>query len=189
MSRYFEDIAYEKQDYVQKALPKGDYEGCCFKGCGFAASDLSSVNFIDCCFEDCDLSGVQIGQASFRDTVFKNCKLVGVHFEEANTFLFSPRFEKTTLTLSSFYGVKMKYVCFDECLLQEVDFVDADCSGVVFGNCDLSGARFENTNLEKADLSSAYNYRINPETNKLKKAVFSLPHIAGLLDKYGIIIR
>lgn len=189
MSRYFEDIVYEKQDYIQKALAKGDYEGCRFKGCVFSSSDLSAINFIDCCFEDCDLSGVQVGQASFRDTLFKNCKLVGVHFEDAHTFLFSPRFENTTLTLSSFYGVKMKHVSFYDCILQEVDFVDADCSAVVFSNCDLSGARFENTHLEKADLRTAFHYTINPEKNKIKKAIFSLPHVIGLLHQYDIVIK
>jgi len=189
MSQYFEDRVYEKQDYTQKPLPKGDYEGCRFKGCGFSNADLSAINFIDCCFEDCDLSGAGIGQASFQDTVFNNCKLVGVHFEDAHTFLFSPRFEHTVLTLSSFYGVKMKHAAFYHCILHEVDFVDADCSTVVFDNCDFAGARFENTNLEKADLRTAVHYSINPEKNKIKKAIFSLPHIAGLLHQYQIVIN
>jgi hypothetical protein len=44
-------------------------------------------------------------------------------------------------------------------------------------------------NLEKADFSTAKNYTIDAENNKLKKAIFSLPEVIGLLSKYDIIIN
>jgi hypothetical protein len=50
------------------------------------------------------------------------------------------------------------------------------------------GARFEESNLERADFRTASHYSIDPEMNKLKGAKFSLLGIPGLLDKYGIII-
>ena len=71
----------------------------------------------------------------------------------------------------------------------EVDFSETDLVGSVFKNCDLSGTIFENTHLEKADLRTAYNYHIDPESNKLKKAKFSLQGLPGLLDKYGLEIE
>jgi fluoroquinolone resistance protein len=60
---------------------------------------------------------------------------------------------------------------------------------LVFDNCDLSKASFDNTILEKADFRTAFNYSINPESNKIKKAKFSVSGIAGLLDKYDIHIE
>ena len=68
----------------------------------------------------------------------------------------------------------------------EVDFTEADLTGALFDNCDLSQARFERTNLEKADLRSSRNFSIDPEINKIKKAKFSIHGITGLLDKYEI---
>jgi len=35
-------------------------------------------------------------------------------------------------------------------------------------------------------LRTAFNYSLNPELNKIKKAKFSLPAVVGLLDKYDI---
>ena len=70
--------------------------------------------------------------------------------------------------------------------MQEVDFTEADLTEVVFDYCDLSGAIFDNTLLEKADFRTAYHYTINPEINKIKKAKFSIAGIAGLLRKYDI---
>lgn len=73
--------------------------------------------------------------------------------------------------------------------MHEVDFVESDLSNAVFDNCDLRGAIFDKSILEKADFRTAYNYSINPENNRLKKARFSISGVAGLLDKYGIEIQ
>ena len=70
-----------------------------------------------------------------------------------------------------------------------MDFSATDLSASNFANCDLSGAIFDNSILEKTDFRTAYNYSINPEINKIKKAKFSVSGIAGLLDKYDIVIE
>jgi fluoroquinolone resistance protein len=48
---------------------------------------------------------------------------------------------------------------------------------------------FDRTNLEKADFRTSFNYSISPESNRIKKARFSLSGIAGLLDGYDIEIE
>ena len=73
--------------------------------------------------------------------------------------------------------------------MQEVDFTGADLTAALLHNCDLAGAIFSNTKLQKADFRTAFNYSVNPETNDIKKAKFSLNGIAGLLDKYDIVVE
>lgn len=73
--------------------------------------------------------------------------------------------------------------------MQEVDFTEADLSISTFDHCDLSNAKFEKTNLEKADFTTAYNYTIDPEINRIKKARFAIPEVIGLLSKYDIVIN
>jgi uncharacterized protein YjbI with pentapeptide repeats len=73
--------------------------------------------------------------------------------------------------------------------MKEVDFEDADLCQSVFNNCDLLNASFVKTNLEKADLRTAYNYTLDPEANKIKKARFSSQGVVGLLAKYDIEIE
>ena len=62
-------------------------------------------------------------------------------------------------------------------------------SSGVFDNCDLSMAVFENTNLEKADFTTSYNYDIDPEKNRMKKAKFLQNGLHGLLLKYDLVVR
>jgi len=43
--------------------------------------------------------------------------------------------------------------------------------------------------LEKVNFLTSYNYSIDPENNRLKKAKFSMNGLAGLLGKYDIEIE
>jgi fluoroquinolone resistance protein len=82
--------------------------------------------------------------------------------------------------------MNLKKIQFKNSTLHEVDFTETDLSSAVFHNCDLARATFENAILEKADLRTSFNYSIDPELNRIKKAKFSIPAVIGLLDKYDI---
>lgn len=184
---YFEDKIFERQDYSKVPPLMADYEGCSFIGCNFSNSELNRIHFIDCSFKDCNLSMAKLRNTVLRDVKFVDCKLLGLHFFECGN-LFSAGFAGCMLNLSSFYQMNLKKLVITNCLLHEVDFTKADLGNSTFNNCDLSAAIFENTNLEQADFRSAYNYSINPQLNRIKKAKFTLPAAMGLLDNYDIVI-
>jgi fluoroquinolone resistance protein len=177
---------FNKINYTQHPLAKGEYENCTFKNCDFSNSDLTNIKFIDCLFEGCNLSLAKLTMTAFQDIKFRNCKMLGLHFENCNEFGLSVGFEDCNLNHCSFYQRKLKKTFFKNVTLQEADFAECDLSSSVFDNCDLSKATFDFTNLEKADLRSSFNYSIDPEKNRIKKAKFSLTGLAGLLDKYDI---
>lgn len=185
-TNYIESKIFSKTNFTAEPLPKGEFENCTFSDCDLSSYDLSGCRFIGCSFTGCNVSLAKISNTAFQEVKFTTCKLVGVHFENSNTFLFSINFDHCTLNLSSFYKLNLKRSSFKDCALQEVDFSEADLSGRSFDHCDLAGAIFENSNLEKTDFRAAYNYLIDPELNRLKKARFSLQGVAGLLGKYGI---
>ena len=70
-----------------------------------------------------------------------------------------------------------------------MDFTEADLNNSVFDKCDLLNSKFDVTVLEGTDFRTAFNYSIDPEKNKIKKAKFSASGISGLLDKYDIEIE
>jgi uncharacterized protein YjbI with pentapeptide repeats len=83
----------------------------------------------------------------------------------------------------------MKKTVFDNCLFKEADFTETDLAEAIFSFCDLENAKFENSVLEKADLRTSFNYSIDPEINKMKKAKFSYPEVIQLLAKYQLEIE
>ncbi|HKG68622.1 MAG TPA: pentapeptide repeat-containing protein [Segetibacter sp.] len=109
-----------------------------------------------------------------------------MHFYNCNKFGLSFSFENCSLNHSSFYRTKIKKTIFKNSQLQETDFTECDLTSSAFQNCDMTRAIFENTIIEKVDFRTSYNYSIDPEINRIKKAKFSLTEVGGLLDKYDI---
>jgi uncharacterized protein YjbI with pentapeptide repeats len=169
-------------------LQKGEYEKCLFKNLDLSNKKLFEMRFFDCEFINCNVSMANTAQTVFSACQFTACKMLGLHFDHCSAFGLSFSFTECNLSHSVFYKLKIPKTQFNKCVLHECDFTETDLSAALFKECDLLHTKFERTLLEKADLSTAINYSIDPELNKLKKAKFSMPEVLHLLDKYGIII-
>jgi uncharacterized protein YjbI with pentapeptide repeats len=180
---------FEKITYIGKKINNREFEDCVFKNCDFSNSDFSNNSFMDCEFIECNLSMTQLGGSSLKTVHFKNCKLMGIQFQSCLDFLFSVQFQDCILDYSSFANKKMPKTKFNSCSLKEVTFIGTNLTQSVFGNCNLDNAIFNDTLLAGVDFTTAYNYKIDPEFNPMKKAKFSNQGIAGLLDKYDIKIE
>ncbi|HSC53017.1 MAG TPA: pentapeptide repeat-containing protein [Phnomibacter sp.] len=187
-SAYFVDRDFTSIHFLEAPLQAGEYEQCNFESCNMANAPLGNFQFIDCVFTNCDLSLANLSQTALRNVQFRHCKLVGVHFETCNPFLFEVHIEHSNLQLASFEGMKMKQAGFKNCQLLETDFTKADCTKAVFADCDFAGAIFDATILEQADFRTSYNYTIDPDSNRIRKAKFSMEGLEGLLQKYQIVI-
>lgn len=185
----FMDETYTGEDFSSTRLKTGEYDNCVFIDCNFSNTHLSNCTFLECSFTDCNLTNVKFGGTTFNDVTFENCKLLGADFSVCNNFMLQLRFRESVLDLAIFAGLNLANTHFNACPLKEADFTETILTGARFNSCDLSRATFENADLEKVDFSTAYNFTIDPEQNKMKGAKFSKETIAGLLGKYNINIR
>lgn len=186
---YTESETFSKQEYSTKPLPAGEYEDCTFQGCNFSGSLIKNIKFNDCQFTDCNLSQARLSGVALRTVHFKNCQLMNLSFEYADDFGLALTFDHCLLDSASFFKKKLKGVRFTNCRLKLVDFIETDLTSAIFDNCDLDAARFDRTILEKASLSSSYNYIIDPAINRIKKARFSLQGLPGLLVQHDIVVE
>ncbi len=186
---YTADEIFDKKNFTETALPEGEYERCTFNNCNFSNTSLRGIRFFDCTFNGCNLSLAKPDGTSLQNAIFISCKMLGIHFELCNPFLLSFQFDQCQLNDSSFYGLKIKKTSFKNTQLNDADFTGCDLTGALFENCDLGRANFDNTIVEKADFRTSFNYSIDPERNRIKKARFSIMGVAGLLDRYDIEIE
>jgi len=187
MSRTFiEDQEFDKHDFVNNPLQKGEYENCRFLNCDFSTTDLSGQVFVECEFNSCNLSMTPVSDAAFREVRFSDCKMLGFRLDTCNPFMLKVRFENCQLNHSSCYRLKLKRTTFINCQLIEADFVEGDLNLAVFDRCDLTGAVFENSILEGADFRTSHGYTLDPEINHIHGAKFSRDGLEGLLHKYNI---
>lgn len=165
---------------------RATFENCRFINCDFSYADLSKQVFTGCQFEGCNMSLVRLSETGLQDIHFKDCKLSGADFSKSQGFLFAVNFESCILDNAIFYKKKNKGAKFTDCSMLETDFTEADLTGAIFNNCNLNRAFFDRTVLKTADLSTSYNFIIDPNNTDIKKAKFSVQGLPGLLVKYGI---
>lgn len=183
-SAYYEDQTFTK--LTARELSPGNYENCRFISCDLVNAHLYGFTFVDCLFDTCNLLLADVSGTGLQNIRFKHCKLSGVNFGKADDFLFEVHFEDCILDNAVFYKKKNKKAVFTDCSMIETDFTEADLSDCKFNNCNLKNAFFSRTVLKNADLSSSYNFIIDPDDNVVKKAKFSLHGLPGLLAKYDI---
>jgi len=188
MAEYFHEQHYTGIAYAHEDLNLKEFEGCLFERCDFSGCNFIGVTFIDCRFKDCTFSGSKINHVAFRTVHFENCLIQDVNFAMADKLIFEIHFYHCVLDFSKFYALKLRRVAFVDCSMIAVDFMKSDLTEAIFDRCDLYKAVFSNTILEKADFRTSANFSIDPEKNKIKRAIFSSENVKGLLDKYGILL-
>lgn len=181
-----EGLTFKSENFSQKSLEGQVFNACTFNGCNFTESILRNVEFCDCEFVNCNLSLAKMDGSRFQDVKFKECKIVGVDFYKCNSAFFSPNFKDCMLQYCNFSDLVLKYISFKGCTLKECHFNGTNLSGAAFIDTEFNGTLFHKCDLSKADLTSARGYDIDPRTNKVTKAKFSLPEAARLLQFFDI---
>ena len=125
----------------------------------------------------------------FQDILFEESKIVGAEFHKCDKTFFSIRLEKSIVMVCNFSELKMKRTSFCGSKVKECYFNDTQLSESDFTKTDLEGTLFHHCDLSKADFRGAVNYSINPQSNVMKKAIFSAPEALALLTFFYIKIE
>lgn len=188
-ANYIIDGSYANTTFTGKDIIYKDFEKCSFVNCNFTDADFQGVAFTDCTFLNCNFADAKINYVAFRDAIFNICNFTNVNFAMVDSLLFSVEFKDCILDYAKFYKLKIKGTTFSNCSLVANDFMETDLTEVIFDNCNLHQSVFIDSVANKADFSTSYNFIIDPEKNKLKKARFSMEGLKGLLEKYDIIVE
>ena len=186
---YFpEENVAERWD-ARHLLGHTEFDEFRFVSCDFGGADLRRLRFTDCLFEHCNLSAAKLAGTALQNVAFADCKLLGLQFTACRDLLFGVHFDQCQLRYASFAGRVMPHTRFVGCQLDEADFADADLSGAVFQDCTLAGAVFQKTRLAAADFTTATGFIIDPESNPMAGARFTLDGLLGVVAKYGLVVE
>ena len=167
-------------------LHHSSYANCKFLNCQFSGVDFTASDFTDCVFDHCEINLPILNNVGLKSASFKNCKLIGVDFSRCNASFLNLSFEDCLIDTCNFSGLKLKATPFPRCIIRETRFVESFLEEACFDGSDMEDTVFHQCNLQKASFVNARNYWIDPTTNKLKGATFSLPEAISLLAGLGI---
>jgi uncharacterized protein YjbI with pentapeptide repeats len=185
----FESLSIEDVDCAGADLSDKTFYDCDFRRISGAEVDLARCTFDDCRFERCDLTMANLMNAKVRSATFLDCKLMGIDWSNVTGVIFGVGFEGCVLSYGSFVGLKMANTKFVRCKAHETTFADLDLTGADFSDTELNGAKFLDTDLTSADLSTAIEYGINPNENRLNKTKFSPEAAIQLAETLGVIVE
>ena len=188
-ANFFVEEKFNGITYDDRQLEYKEFEECIFTDCDFRTCSFQSVAFIDCTFFNCNFQDARINYVSLRGVWFNGCNFTSVNFAMTDQVIYEFHFKDCLLDYAKFYALKLKKMQFINCSMLSVDFMSSDLTEALFDNCNLRRAVFSETNLTKADLSTSYDYALDLDKNKVKKAVFSTDGLKGLLEKYQLVIK
>jgi fluoroquinolone resistance protein len=184
---------FQNKSFSAEDISHNEFANCTFNNCDLSNrsfnSGIFSGIFIDCVFDSSNLAMAKLLACQLNNVTFKTSKLLGVNFADCEDSLFTVAFQGCILDYCSFVKKKMIKTSFSDCSMKNTDFTECDLTEALFSNSNLMHAVFYKTLLKKADFTSAANFIIDPETNSIKKAKFTLNGLAGLLNKYDIVIE
>lgn len=183
------NTTFKDHIFSENEIKFKEYEECTFSHCDFTNCNFSGVAFTDSNFDNCNFKEAEINYVGLRNVQFNNCDFTNVNFAMTDQLLFEFHFKDCLLDYSKFYALKLKQMTFTNCSMIAADFMGTDLTAVLFDNCNLHQAVFTDAKAEKADFVTSYNFTIDPEKTRLKKAQFSKDGLKGLLSKYEIIVR
>jgi uncharacterized protein YjbI with pentapeptide repeats len=188
-SDYIQEVNINDKIFTEEDIKYKEFENCTFTNCDFRTCTFQGVYFIDCVFVECNFNDTKVNYVSLRGVEFKKCDFTNVNFAMTDQLIYDFNFTNCLLDYAKFYKLKMKKMRFTGCSLVAADFMETDLTEAIFDNCDLRRTVFIKTIANKTDFSTSYNYTIDPEQNKLKKAQFSADGLKGLLEKYDLVIK
>lgn len=179
----------ENQKFENKKITKLEgiqFNDCTFINCMFDHCDCMNTQFLECVFEKSKLVQVGFVHSQMRNCNFKQCECIGISFgnvvPNGSVDTIFQECSKSYFKYCIFQGMKLtKFQAitntFEQCSFHYCDMKSANFSG-----CQLMNSDFQQSNLQKANFKDSYGYIIDPKTNQLKGAMFSIPEVLHLLD-------
>lgn len=180
-----ENKTYKDLDFRVIELDE-EYYRCTFEHCDFTEILFQKINFEECKFVACNFSLCKSNGTSWNKVSFEQCKLTGANFSHANKFTFNAKFAECLMQFASFQGLNLQGFQFAKCQLAEADFTTCNLKKAQFIDCNLDRSIISHCNLEETDFSTAFNFIINPNDNRMKKAKFSLQNLPGLVAVFDV---
>ena len=188
----YEQTEFDGLDIRHRQICSARFESCKFIACDFSEAEFIDCRFSECVFRGSNLNIVKLDGTRFIDTEFRECKITGVNWTSLDwnsVALSAPfYFDDCDLSYCVFSGLKLPELQMTRCKAHDVDFSECDLRDSDFFATDLTNARFNGTCLDRSNFRDAVNYAIDPLTNSVEGASFSVPEVLSLLNTFKISI-
>ncbi len=145
----YSDAVFAQSELVGQAAQGVTFDTVHFKHVRLGGTVLGAPHLRDVRFDTCDLAEAVWDKAQMARIAVVDSRLVGFKASEAR--IQDAFFKDCNGTLALFWSSTFKAARFQNCVLREASFYEADVSGAVFDRCDLRGADLRGAKVTGAD--------------------------------------
>ena len=194
----FPEPEYSEERFTDLKCAEAEIRGKDFYDCTFVNCDFREATFYDCKFDECTFEQCELSLLTVTNSVFVNVPIPDVSGHRhrldrgrlvQNQHRGAAQFLQERHQPLVFYGHDAQKSSFQKCVAENVDFAEADLSESDCTHTNFLSARFNETNLTKANFEDAINYAIDVNQNMLKKTRFAMPEAVRLLDGLDIVLK
>jgi uncharacterized protein YjbI with pentapeptide repeats len=138
-------LAFEKLDLSGRSVEGIEIGRCRMKDTNLNYTILDRSSLVDCIIENCDWASLKTSKSSLIRVEVINSRLTGLVWSSGG--LRDVKLISCRADLSSFRFSALTNVVFDECNLRQADFQNADLRQAHFVNCDLTAAQFSHAQM------------------------------------------
>lgn len=145
----YRGVEYDNVNLSGLDVETAEVEESKFVRANLSQTRLQRVIFTDVVFDTCDLANLNTSDSSLLRTEVTGGRLTGLTW--ANGLLRDVTFRECRMNLAAFRFSKLKSaVVFRDCDLTGANFQNAELADAQFAGCDLTGAQFSNAKMKGA---------------------------------------
>lgn len=148
----YEDASFHGGDQAGVS-GEGTLRRCALAGVNVSGASLSNLDLIDVRLAEVDLSNATLSTATAKRVELLHSRGIGLQLalgQASDIYVHDTRLDYAIIEVGRVKGSAV----FDDCSLREA-VISGDLSGVVFANCDLTGAEFTASGAQRCDLRSS----------------------------------
>jgi uncharacterized protein YjbI with pentapeptide repeats len=184
----YENALITRFDVSNQELDPVELYECEIRGARLNGVTLRRWVFENCLSKDSDLSTLILKQCVFQNCRFEGCKLIGSDWRQNQSLLLQVRFYACDLSLSWMSDLHFDQWVVDECQCTEVDFSRSQLLKSKWIKTNVSGALFEESQLQESDLVGALHEGFHPDVSNLKGATLSIETAIRLIEEQGMFV-
>jgi uncharacterized protein YjbI with pentapeptide repeats len=121
----YDDEVFTDLSFDEQTISDISFDYCRFKNCSFNKTVFENCSFSESTFDTCNLSLVDVKTSFFNDVKILNSKAIGINWAPIG-MPFEVSFNKTDISMSSFYALDLRHTNFIQIKAHDVDFVRAN---------------------------------------------------------------
>jgi len=111
----YENLELDKDDFRDTAFTALELKDCYLKNCNLNHLKISKLSLVNVRFENCDLANLETKELYAKNVDFVKCRMTG--FIASESVMAEMSYKNCQLKLAQFRFAKLKYILFDNCLL------------------------------------------------------------------------